>query len=60
MMTYRDRWWCTKWERCIHGATCDRALTPAVDAEAHEWMGKWTMFDVHPDPECFVARPADA
>ena len=39
MAGFRDRTWCEQYAECAHGATCPKALTPEVIAQAQEWWG---------------------
>ena len=40
MMCYRDKTFCSSYLLCKRGHTCDRALTPKIEADAEEWWGK--------------------
>ena len=36
MIVYRDMTFCGKWEQCIKGEDCVRAITPEVKAKADQ------------------------
>ena len=58
MMNYMDRTWCNIYAECINGATCNRALTDKIKANAIKWWGSedapLCIFDGK--PECFIAK----
>ena len=60
MICYRDRRYCDYWQTCVHGKTCDRALTDDVIRHAEAW---WRSFHNSPghapidvyaeEPDCY-------
>ena len=57
MICFRDKTFCTFYKECTKGQLCDRALTPDVIKQAHEWWGGEDApicEFVGIPPECFV------
>lgn len=55
MMCYKDKTFCTFYEKCTNGKECNRALTPIVQQQAEKWWGnKDVPINVYSTkPECF-------
>jgi len=57
MICYQDRTFCSFWQLCKSGHTCDRALTEDVRRRAAKKrlpISQWMEF-----PECFVREGGD-
>ena len=55
-MTYRDMTFCTCWKRCAKGATCDRACTDEVKADAAQ-VGAFLSMSNFEGEGCFEPLP---
>ena len=56
MISYKDKTFCTFYDECEKGESCDRALTPEVVKDATKWWGSvdFPIFRFKDKPKCFV------
>jgi hypothetical protein len=65
MICYKDKTFCSFWERCRDGKECKRALTKECINQAKEWWKQFTNSDDAPicqytdKPECFESKEND-
>ena len=61
MLCYKDKTFCSNWEKCKNSDTCHRAFTKEVEKECNEWWKRFNSTDGAPVAmsdfkECFVEK----